>query len=132
MTIGQTGKRAQHFGQHRQNQYQLDYSQADNLPLSPPRRRRTTNQEQSSQSSDSHSGAKPATQHSEVQRSTSPENNSALTQPIAVENRVQREEVAPESPSAGDDLIQEVADRVFKLMLADVKKDRERSGGRFR
>ena len=137
MTIGQTGKRAKNFGQYRQSQYQLDYSQADTSPLTPPRRRQAHRQ---AQTTSQHTHDESASQQTSVstptagiQRSSTSVDEPAQTQALSRGDIVQREEVEMiESQNSGDDFVQAVADSVFKLMLADVKKDRERNGGRFR
>lgn len=138
MTIGQAGKRAQHFGQHRQNQYQLDYSQADTGSLTPPRRHRTRSHKQSQSQSIQDKASTPppsssSTVYSDIQRSTGQSSVPTQDQNISLDNAVQRDEVdVSASQGSGNELIQQVADQVFKMMLADVKKDRERNGGRFR
>jgi hypothetical protein len=149
MTIGKAGKQAQNFGQHRQHQYQLDYHQADTLPLTPPHRHHAPNREQlSSQHTQDESSTQQQTtntilptnvsesaRYSDIQRSSTQEDTPAQAQTMSMQDTVQRDEVdVPESSNSGsgNDLIQEVAEQVFKLMLAEVKKDRERNGGRFR
>ena len=131
MSIGQAGKQAQNFGQRRQNQYQLDYNQADNLPLNPPRRRTPT--PSSNIEPEIQRASQPA-HHTEAQKSAGQENKSVQFETTDIADIVQREvDVSEvESSVAEGDLVQDVADRVFELMLKDVKKDRERSGGRFR
>lgn len=131
MSIGQAGKQAQNFGQRRQNQYQLDYNQADSLPLNPPRRRAPAPVQSTNVEPEVQRASQPA--HStEAQQSSVQENKSEQFQTTA--DTVQREVAVNEAESSPDegDLVQNVADRVFELMLKDVKKDRERSGGRFR
>ncbi len=132
MSIGQTGKQAQNFGQQRQNQYQLDYSQADSFPLNPPRRRLSAKAQSTvTREAPIQRTAQPS-HPSVTQKTGTPENKAEQLQtPEIIQREVAIEDVETSSDS-GNDLAQDVADRVFKMMLADVKKDRERSGGRFR
>lgn len=107
MSIGQTGRRAQQFGQHHLKRHQVSYTPSVEVPdFMPPPDESTT---------DSPAGELEA----EIQRAIG--SISATEEKNTDTVEAEGTQVSPEA----------VAERVYAMLLADTKRQRERLGNRY-
>ena len=122
MSIGRAGKQAQQAAQQYQRRYQINYDGPSNKGnLLPPRRSRPVAAEVVDET---------------VQRlpSETPTENTEVVESVAMPEMVQR---ADDTDGAGDEGAsnddhkvspKEVAERVYALLLRDIKREQERLG----
>lgn len=127
--IGQTGKRSQNFGQGQQRRYQLGYHAADSTPLQAKLQRRAEPVPTRSHAEAS-APAQPVNPSSafEVEASVEP-TMTAVGTIQRVENEPTESSETSEQGSGGAAVKPEdVANRVFAMLMRDLRHERERMG----
>ncbi len=121
MSIGRVGKQAQQAAQQYQRRYQINYGPSSESNLLPPRRSRPVTAEVADET---------------VQRlpSETPTENTEGVESAAMPEMVQRaddtDEAGDEGATNSDHKVspKEVAERVYALLLRDIKREQERLG----